>query len=770
MENIKRYFSVNRYEQAKKISQQVYPLSADCPAKDIAVTESVQAGKNGSRKIKAVFTAQKSAVGRMGVSLIFEMDGHAKEDYVFAPAALYNGNRFYSAQRSYAPMYTKEELEICKDQPIITDVPRLALNGRGAAQLSTGDLATPCIGYFSPFHQKGYLLFWKQKNEAGDFGVTVQEDCGKDKLQFILSAPCVREQTKYQMCTTKAVSDDRGAVLKKGDTLTFELEEYLFDCKDKAAYLNVFFEKRCPSLLPRSTPDGVPWSHAFRLLENKYNKNNWVGDGGFYKSSEADASIYRQWQTGWVGGAMNTLPALLLGNEESVSKSRQTLDFVFDKIQHPSGFLYGIYCDGKLYGDNGTSSENASIVMSRKNADALYFIAKQLLCLSRQNETVSEKWKNGLKQLADAFVGFYKKHNDLAQFIDMEKGIPYAAKTASAAIAPAGLALCSVYFNDETYLAYACRIAQQYYDKYVCEGFTNGGPGEILACPDSESAFGMLESCIALYSVSGDEKWLKYAKDTAALCASWCVSYDYAYEKNTQFYRRKIATTGAVWASVQNKHAAPGICTLSGASLFRLYRATDNIKYLELCRDIAHNITQFVSTPENPMYASYIWTEKHTGLQKAVASAYAEFLLAMTKSGSGMARLAAPMYNKLCNEPGRVGERCNLSDWEGKANVGEFPGGSCWCEVSVMLTYLEMPAAYINPGTGFCFAIDHMKCNVENRSDGKYLTVENPTDYDASYRLFIENESGRTKALDEAFMLSFRSVDVAKKQKITLRL
>ena len=37
----------------------------------------------------------------------------------------------------------------------------------------------------------------------------------------------------------------------------------------------------------------------------------------------------------------------------------------------------------------------------------------------------------------------------------------------------------------------------------VQAGVTVGGPGEILKCPDSESAFAMLESFIVLYEVTG---------------------------------------------------------------------------------------------------------------------------------------------------------------------------------------------------------------------------------------------------------------------------
>ena len=48
----------------------------------------------------------------------------------------------------------------------------------------------------------------------------------------------------------------------------------------------------------------------------------------------------------------------------------------------------------------------------------------------------------------------------------------------------------------------------------------------------------------------------------------------------------KIA--GAVWASTQNKHGAPGICASSGDPLFKIYRASGDVRYADLMHDILH--------------------------------------------------------------------------------------------------------------------------------------------------------------------------------------
>ena len=56
--------------------------------------------------------------------------------------------------------------------------------------------------------------------------------------------------------------------------------------------------------------------------------------------------------------------------------------------------------------------------------------------------------------------------------------------SASAGIAPAGLALSWQYFGDDSYLRVAKQSARHFCDNFVRKGYTTGGPGEICQCPD----------------------------------------------------------------------------------------------------------------------------------------------------------------------------------------------------------------------------------------------------------------------------------------------
>lgn len=745
MEKQQYLFSFARYRRSERTAESLFPLERELSLPELKADLRRQVEKSGGIRNVCTIRMLKNIPYRAGFGIQIRIPDWSREHYVFAPAALYNGNRFPSVERSYPPAYTARERADSSAEIFITDVPRLPEDG-GRVQLNTGDLATPCIGYYDPKGKTGYLLFCGQGNSLGNLGLTFQEDLKKGEAVLTLSTPCVR-QKKYAMCTTQARSDDRGALLRRGARVVLAWEEITFPCESRTAFLRAFFRLRIRPGVRRTHPDGVPWSAAYRVIEDKYNARNWVEQPGFYKSSEAASGHCRQWQTGWVGGTMNTLPGLIVGSEQTQERSRRTLDFVFRSLQAPSGFLYGIYCDGRPFGDDFDDPANADIVMSRKNADALYFIARHLLWLKSRRAQVPDLWLTGCKKLADAFVSFYQTWGELGQLIDIGANRPYVHGTSAAGLAPAGLVLCARLFGEDSYRTCAAGIAEQLYRTGVAQGYTTGGPGEILGCPDSESAFALLESFTVLYEETGEERWLRYAEDAAALSASWCVSYDYHYAPDTQFARRGVATTGAVWANVQNKHAAPGICTLSGASLFRLYRATGEVRYLELCRDIAHNITQYLSTRENPIYSSYVWGGP-AHLQKRLNARAAALLY--RRSGAQAA---------LFNAPGRMNERVNLSDWEGTNNVGEVPHGSCWCEVSAMLTYLEIPAAYIQPDTGFCFALDHLICRVEARTErGMTVRLENPTAYDADYRLLVEDSAACASPLGDPCLWDFYTV------------
>ncbi|MBO9610794.1 MAG: hypothetical protein J7639_32890 [Paenibacillaceae bacterium] len=535
------------------------------------------------------------------------------------------------------------------------------------------------------------------------------------------------------MCNASEVSDDRGFDFSEGDQVSIKFRLYTFDCPDIAALFRYFATVRQDLSEPPKWRNEIPFSAAWEIVEEKYNRENWQGQDEFYRSSISPHERYGEWQTGWVGGGMNTYPMLLVGDPLSKSRSISTLDFLFRKVQASSGFFYGTYSRGTLYGDDSYMEDNTPCVLLRKNADLIYFLGKQLFLQDYVDIEIPSLWKEGYGRACDAFVRLWENNGQFGQFIDIERETILIGGTASAGIAPAALALASKYWNRPDYLAIAEQAADYYNEYFVRQGVTTGGPGEICQCPDSESAFALLESYVVLYEITGKKKWLGMAEAAADLCASWCVSYDYVYPEGSEFKKLDLRSTGAVWASVQNKHAGPGICTLSGDSLFKLYRATGNPFYLDLLRGIAHNLPQYLSREDRPLVISFSWE----GLPRGE------------------------------NSPsGRMGERVNTSDWEGKENIGGVDGGSCWCEVSLMLTYIEVPGVYIQKDSGFVYAFDHVDARVEEQNQNQVIvSLSNPTNFTAKVNVFIENETDRIKPLGENAMLNWQSVVIEPRAK-----
>jgi len=655
-------------------------------------------------------TVQFRSVGyskQSAVSLAFHYNEWSEKNYILVPGAVYDGNRFGVRELSYAPCWSKLS-DQGKDVPtLITDVPRLSFEPgmQSAFHLLTGDASVPAIGVADERSGMGWLFITEQATALGNTSMHVEESDDRGTAEISFQAPGMRPRLKYEMATTRVPSTDRGHDFKPGDIVTLKIRVYRFPCKRINELFSQFAIVR-QSVQPKSTlAASLPFSAAWEIQEQKYNAMNWNDQLGYYAVGTIDMK-HQDWQIGWVGGGMSSYALLLEGNELSVQRALSTLSFMFSS-QTESGFFHGVCYKGQWYGDefNDDPDRNAPEQwhILRKSADALYFIMKHFIALERIRPefVIPDRWLEGARRLASAFVRLWDKYGQFGQWVHTGTGDILVGGSAGAGIAPAGLALCGAYFGEEAYTAAAKQSADYFYKEFTLKGITTGGPGEILQCPDSESAFALLESYIVLYEGSGDRIWLSRAEEAALQCMTWCVSYDYHFPEGSTFEMLGIRTTGSVIASVQNKHSAPGICTLSGDALFKLYRATGNEQYMELLREIAGNLPQYLSREDRPVKG---W------------------------DGHNM-------------PAGYMSERVNMSDWEGAAYVGEVIPYSCWCEVSLMLSYTELPGIYVNKKTEQVIVIDQVDCSLKKSVDGRFmLTVNNYTTFPARVKLLVENE------------------------------
>ena len=562
-------------------------------------------------------------------SLSVEFSEWENDAYIFLPACVYNGNQFKRIKIPYPPMYRKSDCG-ANALPLISDIPALNVDGSGKIEVTSGDLSVPCFGVFFKRKKKAFFVFTEQVCKDKNIGFFVER--GSVTVQF----PAMRSEC-YRMCRTDVPSFDSGISVKKGEQVSAKLRIKELDCENIPAFFALFFENRRCLLSNRPSKNGYT-EELWNLMEEHMNRDNFSGE--YY------AEISKNWQCGWVGGGMSSLPLLKHGNDLSKLRAIQTIDFMTSNVS-PAGFFYGMIVNGEISDDGFRNEHMKHSLLVRKNGDGLYFLFKHFKVVSPK-----EKWVVAAEKCADAFVKLYERYQDFGQFIHIETGDMIVGGTASGASVISALVSAWQYFGNRKYLDIAKLAGERYYSEYVARGITYGGPGEALCAPDSESSYAMLESMMCLYEATKEEKWLEYAKDSLHLLSSWVMPYAYVFPKESELGRLHINTVGSVFANAQNKHSAPGFCTASGDAIYKLYQYTGNEKYLELLRDIVSFIPQCVSTEERPLFS---WDKEPRQLL-----------------------------------PGWINERVNTSDWEGKCRIGEVFYGSCWCETSLMLTFSEI--------------------------------------------------------------------------------
>lgn len=555
------------------------------------------------------------------------------DDFIFIPAACYDGNRFRCLKKAYPPIFTPEEAELDMET-CITDVPRLNPDGSGKIELTSGDPAVPCIGVYKRRENKGYLLFTVQEIDGKNIGIAYED--GK----MILTYPAKRDEI---YCCFKMIKNEK-PYIEKDVEIPYKLLE--FDCHSMEEFYQIFFDNRKIMGMDDTLPKVLSKEEQWLIHAEKFDNYCWRENGEYY-AANGGKSPSANWQPGWIGGAMQTYAFLKLGTPLQKERAMKTLKHLF-KFQGKSGLFYGIVSeDFEISNDGFGTPGTEDWVLTRKSADCLYYVLRQFELM----EKVPKEFEEGIKKTADCFVNLWKKYGQIGQFVGVDNGMIYVGGSASAAIVSAGLVLACRYFKNEEYLKAAEEIGEYYYKNFAAKGYTTGGPGEILSSPDSESAFGLLESYVWLYDETRDEKWLRYAKHTANLCSSWVVAYNYKFLTKCEFARLDMKTIGSVIANIQNKHSAPGICTLSGTSLRKLAKWMGDERYMTLYREVSETVSQYMATDARP-----IWNMEGTQQLRS----------------------------------GFICERVNMSDWETDKWIGSVWAGACWCESSNMVWLADM--------------------------------------------------------------------------------
>ncbi len=651
--------------------------------------------------------------------ICFTIAAPIEDAYIMLPACIYAGNHFERVERAYPPMFT--ETEMGREVPVrMTMVPALEAVGDSYVDVTTGDLATPAICLWNRVSKEALFIFTKQGCFGRNFGVTLEQK--GHQLNVIINAPARRRKV-YGM---GIISDaERLFPVKKGTKIRIAHKTILRPCASIPQMYRQFMEYQL-KLYHGEVASAFPFSEFWKLSEEKRNRDHFLEEEGYYTECayrSPDFNKFGDWQSGWTGNGMDTLVLIREGNGQSRKNAVRTLEFAANH-QSEAGFYYGLVHEGRVYHDCfGHYEEKYNLLLVRKQADMVYFIYKQLQAMEELGMEVPDLVRRSAGKGADALVKLWRTYGQIGQFINAETGEIVVGGSASGAITPAALCAAAVVTGNREYFKAAEEIAEYYYETATLKGVVNGGPGDILQAPDSESAVALLESFMALYDASGSLRWVEMAEDAAAQASSWVVSYNYEFPADSVLGRLGIGTIGSVWANVQNKHSAPGFCTLSAAGFFKLWRVSGKREYLEIMRRVARFIPQVVAREGYEL---------------------------LTNEG-------VPMT------PGCLCERVNLSDWEGIECVGGNLFGACsWPEVSMMLNWLEIPGIYVAPDRGIVCCSDHIEASLKEQT----LIIKNETDYDVCVKVMIEYEQDRKKPLGLCWQDKMQRVDVVSKETV----
>jgi len=209
---------------------------------------------------------------------------------------------------------------------------------QSSIHLRSGDMATPCIGIHNPKTKNGLIVLFSDETPIGFTGLKLMESQNKEMATIYIETPAVRK-TMYRMCNTKNESDDQGYSFKAGDVVAIHIDIYSFDCSDISTLFKRFFEIRKELVNKTKMIHMLPFSKAFKIIEEKYFKYNLNKEVGYLKVGVEKENKYADFQTGWVGGGMNSLCFSMDGDDEIYAYAYKTMDVIFSQFNAKSGFI-----------------------------------------------------------------------------------------------------------------------------------------------------------------------------------------------------------------------------------------------------------------------------------------------------------------------------------------------------------------------------------------------------------------------------------------------
>ena len=687
-----------------------------------SIAERAVAGQPDALDLELNFKLKEGRARSTGVAVAFDFTGWSVDNYVMVPGAAYNGNRFRVLPVKYPP-YIYNPADKLLDMPVtVGNIIRLNQDKSPAKmEFLTGSCSTPMLSFYDPKAKRGFVMLTLQDTRYGNSGLIVEENAAQNRATFVLSAPGVREKM-YKMLRFEP-SGDNAAIWSAGDAVSLKLRVYNFKAENLPAFFDRIFSLRKDLTGIPEYRNIEPFSSINKVMLAHRDSTKWLEtpEYGYISGRPWTNLIYNHFQAGY--SMIYSYPYILNPTPERIRRVGRTLDLM-QKMQGATGLSHAMFMDGEVVGSNWDEGrKNPHIVLIRRGGgEALYFGLQILegMKLQGYGSNVKPEWETMFRKMADGLVNLWNNYGQFGQFVDVETGKMDINGSSAGVVCATGLTLASKYFSNPKYLEIAEKAAKYYYDRDLSKGYTGGSPVEEMQSPDDESAHNFCDMFTVLYEATGKKEYLAYANTAVANLATWAIPYDYKFPVGSRLHQFGTRTTGALFANVQNTHGTPCFYIHSGDFLLKLYRATSDKRYVELLKDVVHNVVQYVTTETNPFVPE--------------------------------------------SKPGSMTERVQIGDWEGKENIGgELPAGDsniAW-ETGTLLAINQNPGIYLRTDNGEMVVFDHVDAKIIKKDKtGITLKIHNPTHKDAVVSVFAENVNHAKIPMGSFAFLKWPKVEV----------
>jgi hypothetical protein len=265
-------------------------------------------------------------------------------------------------------------------------------------------MATPAIGFHSPAASRGFLLLSGQGNSLGDYGFLIEENHDRSKAWIALQSPLVRDSQNYHICDLGQPSDDAPRDFEEGDEVTITCRLIVFPCSRVQDLHDRLCLSRKAMVTPPAKPEGLPLSACFEVQEDKFNRVNFVPEHGYYAVGRRE-NYMQDWQIGWTGGMISTLPLLLLGSEKTRANVLRNFDWLFPAGISPSGLFWDSCRNGTEWiGGDIRKAHTGNWHLIRKSGDAVFYIIRQFRIMETLGIAVKPAWRDGTLRVANALA------------------------------------------------------------------------------------------------------------------------------------------------------------------------------------------------------------------------------------------------------------------------------------------------------------------------------------------------------------------------------